>query len=198
MSAVFIVCLSTFFLFISVSIAPAKEAGPFYVGLFGGYVMPNDLEITGGLFEDDRDVSLDNSWMIGAKFGYIFPSVKWLAVELEYYYLADQDIDEPGATGNFSASNLMANLIFRWPEGKFHPYVGFGLGWSWGSFEEAAYEESDNTLAWQLLVGVTYEITPQWSAELGYKYFSCEYDVGAFAQAEATDHIFLVGVNYHF
>jgi opacity protein-like surface antigen len=95
----------------------------------------------------------------------------------------------------------MVNAIFRWPDGKIHPYAGFGVGWSWSSLQASSdigwVDESDNTIAWQFLAGVNFEIAPNWSAELGYRYFSCQYDVG-FWDAEATNHIFSVGVNYHF
>jgi len=183
--------------------AKAVEAGPFYVGLFGGYVMPDDLEMDEE--GESWDVPLDDSWMIGAKFGYIFPQVKWLAAELEYTYLADMDVDEPEVDGDFNANNLMANLVFRYPEGKIHPYAGFGLGWSFGNIEaqgqdeEVAwvFDEDDNAFAWQLLAGVNFEITPQWSADLGYKYFSCEYEFDN-TDADAANHMIFVGVNYHF
>lgn len=176
--------------------AQAAPAGPYYFGIFGAYVMPDDLEV------DSEDVSLDNSWALGAKFGYIFPGAKWFAMELEFAYLADQDIDESGVDGDFQANNLMANFIFRYPDGSIHPYAGFGLGWSWGSIEASApgfesVDESDNAFAWQLLLGVTFDITPNWSAELGYKYINCDYDFGD-ADSEATNHMFLLGINYHF
>ena len=176
--------------------AQAAPAGPYYVGIFGGYVMPDDLEV------GNEDVSMDNSWALGAKFGYILPAAKWFAVELEYTYLADQDVDESGVDGDFSANNLMANFIFRYPDGTIHPYAGFGLGWSWGSLEASApgygsVDESDNAFAWQLIAGVNFEITPQWSADIAYKYFSCEYEFGS-EDAEATNHMILLGINYHF
>ena len=32
----------------------------------------------------------DDSWAVGVKIGYIIPQIKWLAVELEYTYLANR------------------------------------------------------------------------------------------------------------
>jgi hypothetical protein len=78
-SVILVFCLATFLVFSAVSTAPAAQAGPFYVGVFGGYVMPNDLKVEDG---GSEDVSLKNSWTIGAKVGYILPQVKWLATEL--------------------------------------------------------------------------------------------------------------------
>lgn len=122
-SCLLVLVFSGMLVFSSAPTATAAEAGPFYVGLYGGWVMPQDLEP-----EDGDDVPLKDSWALGAKFGYIIPQVRWLAVELDYAYLAEQDIDVAGVDGDFKASNLMVNLVARYPEGKFHPYIGFGIG----------------------------------------------------------------------
>ena len=199
-SCVLVLVLSGILFFSSAPATMAAEAGPFYVGVFGGWVMPKDLEP-----EDGDDIALKDSWALGAKVGYIIPQVRWLAVELDYAYLAKQDVDEPGADGDFKASNLMVNLIFRYPEGKIRPYIGGGLGWSWGSFKASSaagsIDESDNALAWQLLAGVNFEITPQWSADLGYRYFSSKYTInsgGDDVDVTAKNHMILIGVNFHF
>ncbi len=200
-----VLVLSGMLLFTAVPAATAKEAGPFYVGLYGGWVMPQDLE-----GEEGDDLPLKDSWALGAKFGYIIPTVKWLAVELDYAYLAKQDVDEPGTDGDFKASNLMFNLIARYPEGKIHPYIGAGIGWSWGSLKATGVDPvdgpfsadlSDNAFAWQILAGVNFEITPQWSADLGYRYFQCKYKFesgGESEDATAKNHMILIGVNFHF
>jgi len=213
--------LAAFLLLSTVSIVSAAEAGPFYVGVFGGYVIPEDLEINDDddWYDDDDegfDVDLDESWAIGVKFGYIIPPVKWLAAELEYTYLADQDLDESWTgngwseqlSGNFSAHNLMANLLFRYPEGKIHPYVGFGFGLSMATFEadytfenKGVYSESidedDTAAAGQFIAGVNFEIMPNVSADLAYKYFYCEYEIDD-DDFEVKNHMITLGVNYHF
>ncbi len=191
-SCVLVLALSSMVFFASVPAATAAQTGPFYVGLYGGWVMPEDLEPDAG-----PDVALKDSWALGAKFGYIIPQVKWLAVELDYAYLAEQDVDVAGADGDFKASNLMVNLLARYPEGKIHPYLGVGLGWSWGEVNSSSGDASDNALAWQILAGVNFEITPQWSVDLGYRYFSAEYSFDD-VDTKAANHMFLLGVNFHF
>ncbi len=203
-SLIVVLVLSGMLVLTTTPAATAAEAGPYYVGIYGGWVMPQDLEP-----EDGDDVPLKDSWALGAKFGYIIPTVKWLAVELDYAYLAEQDIDQAGIDGDFKASNLMFNLIARYPEGKIHPYIGAGLGWSWGALKASgsvggitgAVDESDNAFAWQILAGVNFEITPQWSADLGYRYFSSKYTfnvVGEDVDFTAKSHMILIGVNFHF
>jgi len=198
--------LAVFLLFSTVSTASAAEADPFYVGVFGGYVIPEDLEVDA---DESVDVNLDDSWAIGAKFGYIIPPLKWLAAELEYTYLADQDIDVSAVDGDYSAHNVMANLLFRYPEGKIHPYAGFGLGVSTATFEadgsvilgnnaiEGSIDEDDTAFAWQLIAGINFEISENWSADLAYKYFNSEYEIED-VDVEAASHLITVGLNFHF
>ena len=192
--------LVVFLVLASTPAAKAAQAGPFYVGVFGGYVIPSDLEVSGSDVVRE-DTKMKDSWMLGAKFGYILPMFKWVAGEVEYNYLAKQDVDKAGINGDFSAHNVMANLLARYPEGRFHPYAGFGIGWSYGMFKantvDASVDESDNAFAWQILAGVNFEITPNWSADLGYRYFQSKYTIQN-ADVTSKDHIILIGVNYHF
>jgi opacity protein-like surface antigen len=193
--------LVAFLVLASAPAATAKEAGPFYVGVFGGYVIPSDLEVSGG--DINEDVKLKNSGMLGAKFGYIIPTFKWIAGEVEYNYLFKQDVDQADVSGDFSAHNVMANLLVRYPEGRFHPYAGFGIGWSYGTFKantaEVSVDDSKSAFAWQILAGLNFEITPNWSADLGYRYFQAKYS-GIIEDVDVTskNHIILIGVNYHF
>ncbi len=140
---------SAFLLLTTAPVTSAQMAGPFYVGVFGGFVMPDDLR-----WEWGYDESLDDSWAVGVKVGYIIPPVNYLAVELEYTYLGKQDYNDSyyagfygderySYDGNFSAHNLMANLLFRYPPGKIHPYVGFGIGLSRATIEENDISESN-------------------------------------------------------
>jgi len=203
--------LAVFLLFSSLNTAAAVEAGPFYVGIFGGYVVPEDLEIDDDddWYDDDDgdfEIDLDESWAAGVKFGYIIPPIRWLAAELEYTYLADQDFEKSGSTGDYSAHNLMANLLFRCPVGKVHPYVGFGVGISSASFDVKSsgffylhdFDEDATSVAGQFIAGVNFEISPHWSTELAYKYFYCEYDDVEDLDIEAASHIVTLGINYHF
>jgi OOP family OmpA-OmpF porin len=163
---------------------------PLYFGVFGGFVVPDDLNV-----DEGTDIQLDNSWAAGAKAGYIFP-FRWLAAELEYAHLADHDIAEPG-TGYFRADNLMANLLLRYPDGMIRPYIGCGLGWSRGEFESGTYNDTVNNFGWQALAGINLEIMPNLSVDFGYRYFSSEYGINDI-DATIRDHIVSIGFNYHF
>ena len=200
--SVLVFCLAIFLVFTSVSTAPAKEAGPVYVGVFGGYAIPGYFDVENGVSED---IKLKDSWTVGAKVGYIFPQARWLAAELEYFYLAKQDIDQSGTDGDFSAHNIMANILWRYPEGNIHPYFGFGLGWSWGTFREnspgVSIDQSGNGFAWQLLAGLNFEISPNWSADLAYRYIRIKYNdiiSEPSTDVKSQQNLILLGINYHF
>lgn len=183
--------LAAFLLFTTTSIAPAQQAGPFYVGVFGAFVVPRDLDV-----ERHADINLDNSWAIGVKGGYIIPQLKWLVPEIEYTYLAKQDFDQPGFTGDIKSHNLMANLLFRYPQGDVHPFVGFGLGLSRATVG-GSLDDEDTAWARQFIAGVNFAIAPNMSADLAYRWFNSKYEFAGH-ETKANSHIFQVGVNFHF
>jgi OmpA-OmpF porin, OOP family len=177
---------------ISATKEPFEIYNPFYVGIFGGFVVPDELKVDNG-----ETIKLNNSWAAGAKAGYIFP-VKWLAAELEYTYLADQDVNDPG-TEHYKSNNLMANLLLRYPHGMIRPYIGAGIGWSLGEFAgSGSVNETFNNLAWQGVAGINLEIIPSLSVDFGYRYFMSKYNTDSVGDATIADHILLVGLNYHF
>ena len=188
-----------------------------YLGLFGGYVIPSetDFEIQGISF----DVDLNDTWLLGAKFGFIPQTAKFIALEIEYNHIFQHDIDKQTLisgggssleiSGDASANNLLFNLIFRYPEGQFHPYAGGGVGWCWfdvsrqftgrsgNSTFTSNLNESGDAFAWQLIAGVNIDITPMWSLDLGYKYFNTEPDIAG-SDVKYSSHIFTAGFSVHF
>ncbi len=61
-------------------------------------------------------------------------------------------------------------------------------GRSWYNFNGTP-SDSSTDFAWQILVGVTTQFTKEWSADLGYRYFST---------SPQTSSQVTLGVNYHF
>jgi opacity protein-like surface antigen len=180
-----------------------NQKGP-YVGIFGGYLIPDDLKLEAE--GETLEFNLDNGFMIGAKAGYIIPDFQYVAVELEYNYMSKQDADLMDVNvGDVSLNNFFANLIFRYPHEMFRPYIGAGIGWSWIDWSASGIgatvgltDEDDNAWAWQFLVGINFAFEKNWSADVGYRYFAAEnFDVQGI-DVEYTTSIITVGVNYHF
>jgi len=176
---------------ISATKEPVVVHHPYYVGIFGGAVIPDELKVDNG-----ESIKLNNSWIAGIKGGYIFP-FRWLAAEVEYNYLADQDVYDPG-TEHYKSNNVMANLILRYPEGMIRPYIGAGLGWSFGEVAGGSIDKSFSALAWQGLAGINLEIIPRLSVDFGYRYFMSKANIDTLGDATIADHIILAGLNYHF
>jgi hypothetical protein len=77
----------------------------------------------------------------------------------------------------------MFNILARYPEGRVHPYIGLGVGISRStiSFNEETvtnegfgFAESGTTMAmaFHVLFGFDYEITPHLAVGLGYRHFT--------------------------
>ena len=177
----------------------------FYVAIVGGMSMPMDMKttITAGSPINgwlSGDVSLKTGWIAGAKLGYLTPATnRILAVELEYNHIGNDS--DTGKTYTFEGVSfhldssikidaLMLNLMGRYPEGRFHPYIGAGAGyanvaiddvrWSSGAYTANNSSGSKGVFAYQFLVGIDFDITSNWFVGLGYKYFAANkasYDV---------------------
>lgn len=164
--------------------AAEGENTGFYVGVSGGYVMPQTLTASG------VDFKLKNGYLAGVKAGWITPfTKKIMAMELEYNYIFGTDFDSWNlggssgiADGTIKFHALLFNLKARYPEGRFHPYAGFGLGEAYLQREDimatvngtrvvAATALTDNGFCYQLLAGLDIDITPNISVGIGYKYF---------------------------
>jgi len=188
-------CAAVFLLAPFASGAWAEDAGPFYAGILSSYVIVTDLRSEGAVFPEE--VKIDNSRALGAKKGYVVPAARWLGAEVEYACLEKHDIDEPEADFRDKTHNVMANFLLRYPRGRIYPFAGVGIGFSWAEINANVLEESDNALAWQLITGINYEILPNWSADLAYRYLNSRYE-NENVDAKDENHAIVLGVNYHF
>jgi len=181
---VFIFSLSIVFAIFPLKSASAQTGG--YFGIWGGYTINPDIVIEGNSYKSD--LNTDNTWSLGLKIGHTPPEAKYIDVEFEYSYLK-QDIDRTvlaqvgtnydTLTGDIEVHNFMFNVIAKYPEGRYHPYVGGGLGLSYvdlstttsGATRSAATNDDGAFFAWQILAGVEIAITKNLSADIGYRYF---------------------------
>jgi len=202
----------------------------FYVGISGGYVMPQAMDISN---PDDSaqhfDAYLDNGYLLSIKTGWNTPFTrKVMAMEIEYNYINnnfdnDKIVPSPDHDGypvkldaNMSIHTVLFNLKARYPEGIIHPYAGFGLGYAFASIGdviERAYDgsgveiwrgESGGGFCWQFLAGVDFDIMPNMSLGIGYKYFAAyptigdRYSDGIYADLDYRASIITAGLTFTF
>jgi opacity protein-like surface antigen len=167
-----------------------------YVGIWGGYTISPDAQWESADFNQDLDIQ--ETWAVGFKMGYPLPQAKYIAFEFEYFYWApDVDRTVLGQVGTASAAvegdaklhSFLFNVMARYPEGRFHPYMGAGMGCSYvdkaglsSSIGGVSYTASDSNtaiaFAWQILAGVEFDITKNLAVDLGYRYYTTKPEFG--------------------
>ena len=186
-------------------------SSPLYFGVFGGYVAPQDMTWTSKVTGASADLALDSSGMMGLKMGYILPQARALAFEMEWNYMFNQNIPPQVVSGvresgEVALNNFLVNVILRYPEGRFHPYIGGGIGASsmyiqntesiGGAVVNVA-DESATGFAWQFLAGVNVDLAPNLSADLTYRYFGTNPGFSLIDVDYRTQAVTL-GLNFHF
>lgn len=213
-------------LFLSVGSAFAAENMGFYVGISGGYVIPQTMTISdpdGGATY--MDMNLENGYFVGVKSGWNTPFTQGImAMEMEYNYIRNEiDNDKivpynhgyATLDGTMTIHALLFNLKARYPQGRVHPYAGFGLGYAYSSFGDITERqvggpgveiwnsESGGAFCWQFLAGVDFDIMPNLSAGIGYKYFATKPTIGEhsddiYVDADYRASIITLGLTFTF
>lgn len=137
------------------------------------------------------DSGYDGTWGLGAALGFdLYPRFMVPArIEVEYMYTGEAE--ESGSTshlfantGNFSytqknsVSSVFVNAYLDMHTGSMlTPYAGVGLGTAWvkskGNLNgEGLGSNTETNLAWNLGLGVAFELNYNTSIDLGYRYAS--------------------------
>jgi opacity protein-like surface antigen len=199
---------------IGILLAPTGSAvaqtRPFYIGVFGGYTIPQNMTWESKITGESLNINVDNTGMIGFKFGYILPPVRFLALEFEYNHIFEHNYGPAEASGVREAGdvyldNFFFNLLLRYPKGRIHPYVGAGIGFSYfdiknlETFQGFTVEqwESNTAFAWQFLGGVNFEIVPNISVDLTYRYFGTDPHLSV-VDVDYRTSVISAGINFHF
>lgn len=186
------------------SIAQAQEKQydslGIYVGLIGGYPIPSNMGTSytvSGVQTVTADTALNDGYLYGAKVGWLTPFTKRImAVEFEYNRISNSmnklenistyplpvNID---MTGNVKMDMFMVNLMARYPQGKFHPYIGAGAGYALVKVDDSTIYliplggmtgvitgGSTGVFAYQVMAGIDYDITKNIIIGLSYKYMA--------------------------
>jgi len=188
---VFVIVFSTF------PFNSASAQTGLYVGVFGGYAFSPDASLSYSYYDyyyhnyynREYDVDVQDSAVFGFKFGYTPPRLKFLSLEFEYSHL-NPDVDKTAlpyadpsfaiTEGDVKLNNFMFNVIAKYPEGKIHPYIGLGLGFSYIDWSLStsspvhSISNDDTVFAWQMLAGVEIDLTKNFALDIGYRFFATE------------------------
>lgn len=99
--------------------------------------------------------------------------------------------------------SFMANAYFDYLTcTPWTPYVGAGIGLAHLKADDGHNAKSVNNLAWQVMAGIAYDITSNWTVDAGYRYA----DLGRIrknfgegvTKITARDHEIMLGARYNF
>lgn len=99
--------------------------------------------------------------------------------------------------------SFMANAYFDYLTcTPWTPYVGAGIGLSHLKVDFGEEGKSTNNLAWQVMAGIAYDVTSNWTVDAGYRYADLgrirwNYGDGV-AKTTARDHEIMLGARYNF
>ena len=168
------------------------------------------------------DLSLQKSFMYGAKLGYYFDSMKWLGVETEVFnstpHLKQQtatvSAGAASATGTFIGQDVRVlnwapiNIVVRHQMGQFEPYAGIGMGVFFANLTDGASGESSSStnVGLNTQLGLRYLVTKNVSLFGEWKYNRASFDFSESSPTQATGgfkgdysaHFLAFGLGYHF
>ena len=209
-------------------IAAANEGGAYVsVGGLYVMPNDSDLSYTQGDLELAAAAPLDGGPGFTAAIGYGVPNGLRAELEFGYrssswskyedlratYGGETHDLDDEDSEGDVTTLSLMVNgtMVFDTSSGL-SPYVGAGIGFAKHevSGEEAeatvqgttheleSFSEDDTVLAYQAMVGVTYPISENAEARLGYRYFATSEAEFDDFKADYGSHSVELGILFRF
>lgn len=204
---VLLVVAGLFILSASTAVAqtPAGSGPEWSVGIQGGWVIPNKISMTDTTppIAPSLDLNVNNTGLLGFKAGWT-PNItkQYFTAQFEYFHTFGPNVDSQvifndgtdttSLKFNTTMDAVFVNFIARYPNGKWHPFVGIGPGWAWvkmndvqvtvsgtGRVDPGKIKDRASQFAWQVIAGLEYDITRNWSMDLSYRYYkinSATYD----------------------
>jgi len=173
--------------------------GP-YVGLSGGLALVPDIGS-----DSSVKVEFDPGFTVGAQLGYKF---YWLRAEIEGSFMRSEidelslaGVKQAGADGDLDTYAFMFNLFYDvdlfGPE--IMPYLGAGIGYvhleADDNLSVSTRFDDEDSLAYQAMVGLTYNHDEQIAVTLGYRYLRSEDKI---AGDHYQNHIITSSLIYRF
>jgi opacity protein-like surface antigen len=168
-----------------------------YFGVQGGFNFTHDGEFN----NTGLDATFNRGYAYGAMFGYHTRGPIRLEGELTYRGNTIDTVGGVPATDKLSSTSLMANAYYDFTTGgSWTPYVGGGLGVSRVNFQSNA-DVRDIVLAYQLILGLAYNVTQNTVVALDYRYFGVDtptFEAATNFDLEYTNSTFMFGVRAMF
>lgn len=155
-----------------------NTCGGFYLGVFGGVMVGEDLLISTDVAAIPAVNTLQGSWDIGfvtgASVGYEWPNGLAFETEVGYHRMEIDEVLEPttpavtDGDGQLEIVTVMINVLYYCGSGEcscgLRPYFGAGGGLAWNRLENNSLGEDFNgdytPCAWQLLAGIELVLNP--------------------------------------
>lgn len=192
-----------------VSLVPSSGV---YLALRGNATFLDDTTNVGNAPVDLRGpIGFDDGFGVGGAIGtdlshLIAPSFEGLRAEFELAYY-ENDLEGTASNVEINATAYMANLVYdlqptSWAP-ALKPYIGVGVGAATFEFDGTSLLDDKNTkFAYQLRVGLGYEIRPALVLDLGYRFFDAtdpEFrSVNGKFDTDYRSHAVEAGVRYRF
>lgn len=156
-----------------------------YVSVKGAYAKTSMSSVRGEFTDDDGTAVEKNKFndhtygvrvAAGAKFDAIRSELEfgWNNRFVNNIYDDDDDGEAPESYKNsFHTKTVMLNAYYDiFKNNGFTPYIGAGVGLSHNKVKlaDSTVTESDNSLAWQVSAGVTYDVCDNMAIDVGYRY----------------------------
>jgi opacity protein-like surface antigen len=148
-----------------------------YIAVFGGGYFDDATWSSEGFA--DRDFNMDNGWIVGGAVGVKFANGIRAEVEVTHSDAPANTVEignlfSVPATGGIETNSLMFNAVKEFGKGRFHPYLGAGIGLSSVDVDMIAgpgirYDGEEVVFAYHFLAGVGFDLTDRIQTFLEYR-----------------------------
>lgn len=194
--------------------AAQNQTSGFYVGLGAGvnFAVDQGFSNVPRTSATSGDVDFDMGWVGVGSIGYGFGNGLRLEAELGYRSNGADSAFGRGGSGDATVWSGMVNVLYDFATGSaFMPYIGIGVGVAnvnydgirGGTGNTVRVSGDDTVFAYQGIVGIGYQVAPQWRLGLDYRYFGTTEgtygsNFGRSSDAEYAAHSVMFGIRYDF
>jgi opacity protein-like surface antigen len=178
-----------------VTIAPlaVHDANPYYIGITGGYVFDTNSDVG-----NDHVLQADDGYDYGVVVGREFNEFRFEGA-VSYQNTDNDHLGRVGLTGDSSLGTAMVNMIYTLPVfNNFGIYGMGGIGGGKFTISDGGIDEDAIVFVGNAGTGITYEVTPNFDIDMGYKYTIMNDNTLAGVDVSYDSHMATMGLRYKF